>query len=458
MNERVKGRELIIASPQFYKGIIILSIPIILQQLLRVSVDTLDSIMLGRIDQIQMSAVSQAQQIFFIFYTVCSGFSAGCSVLIAQYWGKREKESIKTLVAIGIRSSAIVGILFSAVVLIWPDRLLRIYSSDPELIRLGVSYLRIAAVMYPMCAVSTMIFACCRGFEEMKISFAANIISYPLNVFLDFCLIFGNFGLPELGIQGAAVGAVIARGVELFILIVFLFRREKKLCMKFKDLFRKSKKLNADFWKVGMPIVCHELIWATGTTAGSSVTGQMGTTIVSGYNVANVYYQLMACSMNGILQSCSVTIGKTIGSGASKEKIQKEAHSMILVGLVGGGILGVLTLMFGGLFTRLYVLTPDAAAYARNFMLVFAAVWPFSGMEMTGMIAVLRAGGDGKMGLICDIFSMWLITIPLAAASAFLFHLSPYLVVSIIKFNIAIEAMVGIWRIRTGKWMRNLTL
>ena len=328
---------------------------------------------------------------------------------------------------------------------------------DPELIRLGVPYLRIASLMYPVCAVSTMIFACCRGFEEMKVSFTTNVISYPLNVFLDFCLIFGNFGMPELGIRGAAVGTVIARVVELLILCRFLFRKEKKLSMKFSDLKRRDRRLLGDFWKVGLPIVFHELIWSTGTTAGSSVTGQMGTTIVAGYNIANVYYQLMACVTNAILYSCSTTIGKTIGSGASKDRIQKEAYSMVLIGLVSGTLTGLLTLMFGGLFTRLYVLTPDAAAYARNFMLVFAAIWPFSGMEMTGMIAVLRAGGDGKMGLICDIFSMWMITIPLAAACAFVFRLSPYLVVSIIKFNIAIEAFVGIWRIHTKKWMRNLT-
>ena len=320
-----------------------MSVPIILQQLLRVSVDTLDSIMLGRIDQVQMSAVSQAQQIFFIFYTVCSGFSAGCSVLIAQYWGRRDTESIKTLVAIGVRSIAVFGVLFSAVVMIWPERLLRIYSSDPELIRLGVPYLRIASLMYPVCAVSTMIFACCRGFEEMKVSFTTNVISYPLNVFLDFCPIFGNFGMPELGIRGAAVGTVIARVVELLILCRFLFRKEKKLSMKLSDLKRRDRRLLGDFWKVGLPIVFHELIWSTGTTAGSSVTGQMGTTIVAGYNIANVYYQLMACVTNAILCSCSTTIGKTIGSGASKDRIQKEAYSMVLIGLVSGTLMGLPT-------------------------------------------------------------------------------------------------------------------
>ncbi len=458
MNTKTDVRTGVVTSPQFYTRILLLAVPIILQQLLRVSVDTLDSIMLGRIDQIQMSAVSQAQQIFFVFYTVCSGFSAGCSVLIAQYWGKQEPESIKTLIALGIRYIAIFGFVFSACVLAWPEKLLRIYSSDPELISIGVSYLRIAAVMYPLCAVSTMMFACCRGIEEMRISFTTNAVSYPLNVFLDYCLIFGRFGLPELGIRGAAFGAVIARSVEFLLLWTFLFGREKKLSMRLSDMKRRDKKLSRDFWKVGLPIMAHELIWSTGTTAGSSITGQMGTLIVTGYNVANAFYQMVASTMNGVLQACSVTIGKTIGSGADRTRIQREAYSMVLIGLVGGSIVGLTTLFAGQLFVNLYILTPEAEEYARRFMLIFAAIWPFSGMEMTGMIATLRAGGDGKMGLICDIFSMWMITIPLAAAAAFVLHLSPYVVVTIIKINIAIEALVGIWRIRTGKWMRNLTV
>lgn len=458
MESRVAKKEWIVTAPSFYKNILLLSVPMILQQLLRVSVDTLDSIMLGRIDQLQMSAVSQAQQIFFIFYTISCGFASGGCVLISQYWGKRDKESIKTLIATSVRIIAALGIAFSAIVMIFPEQILSIYSSDPELIRLGASYLRVAAIMYPICAVSAMLFACCRGFEEMRVSFTTNAISYPLNVFLDYCLIFGNFGFPKLGIQGAAWGAVIARVVELLILGRFVFRKEKNIGMRFKDMTRRDPKLRKDFICVGVPILLHELIWSTGTTAGSSITGRMGTTIVAGYNIANTYYQLMACFMNSILNACSVVIGMTIGSGADKKRIQKEAYSMIVIGLVGGSALGIFTLLFGRPFVNLYVLTPDCAAYAKNFMLIFAAIWPFSGMEMTGMIAVLRAGGDGKMGFICDIFSMWLITIPLAALCGFTLGLSPYLVVSIIKVNIAIEAIVGIWRIHTEKWMRNLTI
>ena len=222
-------------------------------------------------------------------------------------------------------------------------------------------------------------------------------------------------------------------------------------------MLRKDKKLSRDFLRVGTPIVAHEMIWSTGTTAGSSITGQMSTVIVTGYNVANVLYQLMACVMNGILHACSVTIGKTIGAGAGKDKIRQEAYTMVLIGCAGGTVLGVMTLLVGSAFVSIYTLTPDAAEYARWFMVIFAMIWPFSGMEMTGMIATLRAGGDGKTGFITDIFTMWLITIPLASLSAFVLGLSPYVVISIIKFNIVLEALVGIFRIRTMKWVRNLT-
>ena len=454
----VKERDFpVVKEKQFYTNILMLSVPIILQQLLRVSVDTADSIMLGRIDQVQMSAVSQAQQIFFIFYTLCSGFSAGCSVLIAQYWGRQGKEQIRMLFATGIRAIAVFGIAISVLVLAFPALFMRIYSSDPVIIELGASYLRIAAWMYLPCGVSTMMFACCRGIEQVKISFIANAISYPLNILLDYGLIFGRFGLPEMGIRGAALGAVIARLVEFVILAVFVFRKEMKIRLRVRDLLHTNRRLSRDFFKIGLPIVVHELIWSTGTTAGSAITGQLSISVVGGYNVANTFYQLVACVMNGILQACTVTIGKTIGSGQKKPEIKKQAYSVLVIGLVGGVLLGLVTILLGAPFTGLYRLTDETRAFVWQFMVINALIWPFVGVEMTGIIATLRAGGDGQTGLITDIFTMWLITIPLASLGAFVFHWPPAVVISIIKFNIVLEALVGVWRIRSMKWVRNLT-
>lgn len=449
--------EMIVTDRRFYQNIFLLSVPIILQQFLRVSVDTADSIMLGHIDQIQMSAVSQAQQIFFVFYTLCSGFATGCAVLIAQYWGKQAREQIRTLFAIGVRWVALFAVGVSALVISNPEMFMRIYSSDPVIIELGASYLRIAAWMYLPCAVSTMMFACCRGIEQVGISFTTNAFSYPLNIFLDYCFIFGMFGMPKMGIRGAALGAVIARLAEFLILTYFVFVREQKIHLKVRDLLRKDKKLSRDFMLVGIPIVAHELIWSTGTTAGSAITGQMKTTVVGGYNVANVLYQLLACFMNGILQGCSVTIGKTIGAGGKRPEIKRQAYSLLLIGGVGGILLGLMMVALSVPFINIYTLTEETRVYAIRFILIFALIWPFSGLEMTGMIATLRAGGDGKTGFISDIFTMWLITIPLASLGAFILGWPPTAVIAMIKFNIVLEAFVGIWRIRSMKWIRNLT-
>ena len=160
--------------------------------------------------------------------------------------------------------------------------------------------------------------------------------------------------------------------------------------------------------------------------------------------------------MNGILHACSVTIGKTIGSGANRERIKKEAYSILLIGLLGGLFLGTLTYLLQDRFLALFPLSDQTENYAKGFILILALIWPFSGVEMTGMIAILRAGGDGKTGFISDIFTMWLITIPLASIAAFWLHLSPFVVVFIVKLNIVLEATVGFIRVLSMKWIKKI--
>ena len=440
----------------FYKNIFFLTFPLVFQQLLRLSVDTLNSMMLGNIDQLQMSAVSQANQVFFIFYTVCNGFGVGCCALVAQYWGRKDLESIKTVLATALRSIAIFGLLVTAIVILFPERVMRIYSSDPALIELGASYLRIVAIMYTPCALSVMLFAGCRGIEQVGIFLKTNIISYPVNIILDYVLLFGKLGFPELGITGIAIGTVIARLVELSILATYVLVFEKRMTFKLRDLKRRDSLLSKDFAKVSAPIVAHEIIWSFGTSAGSMITGQLGTSVVAGFNVTTVLYDLCGSLGNGFLNACSVVIGKTIGMGNVK-KVKKQSETIIFMGLILGLAIGLFSFLIRPVFLSLYSLTPEAESYAMQFMAVYAVIWPFSLLEMVGMIAILRAGGDGKTGFYTDIVSMWLTTIPLAAAGAFVFGWPPVVVVTIIKMTIVIEAIVGIIRVLSMKWVHDLT-
>lgn len=447
---------LLIRDKQFYGGIFSLAFPITLQQLLRISVDTVNSILLGSIDQLQMTAVTQADQVFFIYYTVCNGFAVGCCVLIAQYWGRRDMEAIRTVLATALRAVTLLGIVFTAVVMAAPQLVMRIYLKDPAVLSLSASYLRKVAVMYLPCALSVMIFAGCRGVEKVRIVLVTNLISYSVNIGLDYCLLFGKFGFPRLGITGIAIGTVTARLLELAICGFYLFRLEKRLCFRFSDLKRRNRQLGRDLFKVGAPIVAHEMIWSLGTSTGSMITGQLGTSVVAGYNVSMVLYNLCASVGNGYLNACNVTMSKTIGMGR-REDIRRQARTMLVTGGIIGVGLGSITLLCRTPFLSLYNLESDAVAYARQFMMVIAIIWPFSLLEMTGMIGILRAGGDGKTGFYSDIVIMWMLCIPLAAMAAFWWKAPPVAVVAILKTIIALEAVVGILRVRSMKWVKDLT-
>lgn len=450
------NRQTLSGEPPLFRNLLTLAFPIILQQLLRVSVDTVNSILLGSIDQLQMTAVTQADQVFFIYYTVCNGFAVGCCVLVAQYWGQRDVESIRSVLSSALRSIALFGLVFTLIVMAAPQLVMRIYLKDPEVLALSASYLRKVAVMYLPCALSVMIFAGCRGVERVKIVLVANLISYPVNILLDWALLYGRLGLPRLGISGIALGTVIARLLELLICGVYLFRMETRIGFRFSHLRLRDKGLSRDLFRVSAPIVAHEMIWSLGTSTGSMITGQLGTNVVAGYNVAMVLYNLCAGVGNGYLNACSVVISKTIGMGR-RDRVERQAHAMLLAGAGIGLALGAVTLLCRGPFLSLYNLEPEAKAYARQFLVVIACIWPFALLEMTGLIGILRAGGDGKTGFYCDIVIMWMICIPLAALAAFYWRLQPVAVVAILKTIIALEAIVGIIRVLSMGWVHDLT-
>ena len=200
-----------------YSKILRLFVPLFLQQVLRISVDTINSIMLGGIDQIQMSALSQANQVFFVYFTVCSGLATGCTVLVSQYWGKQDRESISVVVSHALRTVFVLGLAATVLVFLFPELFMRIYSSDPEIIALGAVYMRRVSLTYIACGLSLVIFAASKGVEQVRILLITNLISYSINILLDYVLIYGKFGFPAMGLTGVAIGTNAARLAELAI-------------------------------------------------------------------------------------------------------------------------------------------------------------------------------------------------------------------------------------------------
>ena len=444
-----------IQNRSFYNQIFRLMLPLVLQQLLRISVDTVNSIFLGRIDQLQMSAVAQANQIFFVFYTIVSGLAVGCCVLISQYWGKQDRDSISIIISHALRNAFWIGLIATALIALFPQFFMRIYSSNPEIIQIGSGYLRKVVVMYIVCGLSVTLFGASRGVGQVKIILFTNILSYSVNILLDYILIYGKFGMPQMGVTGVAIGTVVARFVEFAVCSAF-FLKDRNIPFGIQDLKKSDPELHQALIKVSTPIVAHEIIWSLGTSSGAMITGQLGKSAVAGYNVTTVLYDLCASVGNGFLSTCSVVLGMTLGSG-NTERARKEADTMLIMGLGIGIGLGILTYLVREPFLSMYALDSDAVAYAKQFMTIISFIWPFSLIEMVGMIAILRAGGDGKTGFYTDIVVMWLICIPLAAFCAFRLHTEPWVVVAIIKSIIALEAIVGLIKVKQYKWLNNLT-
>ena len=439
----------------FYRQLLHLAFPIFLQLLLKISVDTIDSLMLGSIDQLQMSALSQANQIFFVFSTICNGFSAGCCVLVSQYWGKKDHDSISVIIAHALRIIAVFSLVMSVAVGAFPQFFMRIYSSDPTIVSIGAAHLRRICIMYAVYGISNMIFGASRGIGQVRIILASNIVSYSVNILLDYLLIFGKFGFPKLGITGVAIGTVIARFIE-FLFCGTFFLKEPSIPFMLKDLRRSDRKLRNSLIRVSAPIVAHEIVWSLGTSSGAMITGQLGKSAVAGYNVMYVLYELCATLGNSFLNAANVVLGMTLGR-SEKEEAKRQAHSILAIALVIGFFLSGLTLLVRNGFLSLYDLDPDALRYAKQFILIIVFIWPFSLIEMVTMVSILRAGGEGQVGFYTDIVVMWMICIPLASLCAFHWHTEPWIVVAIIKNTIVLEAIVGIIRVYSYRWVRDLT-
>lgn len=444
----------LIREKSFYRHVAVLTVPLILQMLLSISVDTLSTMMLGSVSQVNMTIVTQANQVSWIVRVMMIGFSGGTAVLAAQYWGVRDKEKLQTIVSVSLRFMLVFSMAIVALVMIFAPQIMRVYSSDEYIVRVGGEYLRTVAFSYVAVGILNSLYAACRSVEKVQVILCNNLVTYALNLLLNYCLLFGKLGLPKLDIEGVAIGAVAARTLEMLIILIYMIRFDDRIGFRLRHLKKYDSRMTKDYIKAGLPIVLHEMIWSVGTSSGNMITGQLGTSVVAGYDVMATFYSIISAVGEGYQYTVSILTGNAIGEG-DKDKVRRQCHSFIVMGLGLGILAGLATLVFRAPFIGIYALDAEAAAYAGKFLLIIAAVCPFSFLEMTCMIGILRAGGDGQTGLYTDIVVMWLLCIPAAALSAFKFRLDPVIVVMIVKSTMVLEGTIGTLRVLSMKWIHN---
>ena len=443
----------IITEKNFYISMLSIAIPIAMQNLIVFGVSMTDTIMLGRLGDIQLSASAQANQPSFVFQMFIFGLAGGGSVLTAQYWGKGNIEAVKRIIAIVIRVVIVSSILLSVLVLIFPEEVMKFYlknntATDRIIFSEAVSYLKIVAYSYFFFGISIAFTFIIRSIEIVKISVITSSVSFLFNLFFNWVFIFGNIGAPALGIKGAAIATLIARISDFILIVLYIFFIDKKLSFTFKYLLKHDVQLFKDFIKYSVPVVANELAWATGITIQAAILGKLSTTILAASSISLVLQQLATLITFGVGSAASVLVGKRIGEG-NMDKARSTASTIMFLSVILGIIGSVTILIFRKPFVNLYNIQKETKILALNLLIITAVLVLFISISVNSIVGVLRGAGDTKYAFKLEMGTLWLIALPFGLLSGFVFKMPILVTYCLLKIDEPIKAFIAY--IRTTK-------
>lgn len=446
----------LVKDKDFYGQMLKIAGPIAFQNMLTFAVSMMDTVMLGSLGEVAISASSLANQLTFILSVIMFGVSGGSNVLISQYWGKKDIGAIHKVLAIMYRVVLALVIVFSIVALFMPEGFLRIFTTDQRVIEQGVAYLKIVVWSFFFYAVTNVTLNMLRSVRAVKIAIVVYTVSLLVNTFFNWVFIFGKLGAPAMGIRGAAIGTLIARITEFAIVIVYMFRYDNKIKLKLKNLLPTDKQMIKDFAVNSFPVICNELLWAIGASILSVVVARMGTEVVAANSINNVAMQLVSVMVFGISAAAQVIVGNTIGAG-DYEKLHQVTVTLKIFGIAIGVIAAVMMLAMKPLMMVLYNVSDLTKVYTGQIMTVTAFLLLFRGPENVNMMGILRGGGDSRFVLVADIIFMWTLAIPLGFFVAFQLGWPVAAVFIVLKIDEILKTFLSFWRLRNNNWVRNVT-
>lgn len=447
-----------IKDKSFYRTFFVLALSLALQNLLTYSVNMMDTLMLGRYSQDAMSGVSLCNQVQFLLQMLVSGAGEGAVVLGAQYWGKNKLEPIPHIIGAAIRFGGGLAILMFVIVLAAPEQLLNLLSNEPVVIAEGVKYFQIICFSYIIFTVTNILVASLRSIGIVKIGYIISFSTLCINVCLNYLLIYGNFGCPELGVRGAAIATLVSRCVELLIVVYYLKFREKQLCLTAKKLLFIDTSYIKDYFHISSPVLINQALWGVAQMVQTGILGHLGGDVTAANAIAVQTYQVLSVVAYGAASASGIVVGKSIGSGkedALKPLIYTLELLFTVIGILSGLAIFLLRrpilAIFGG------ALTEQAYALSMEFMVVMAITTVGTSYQMACDNGIIRGGGDTAFSAKMNLISMWLIVVPLSAMAAFWWESAPVVVFFLLKWDQLYKIIPVSIRLHSWKWVRNVT-
>ena len=448
--------------PGFYRALVVIALPIILQNLLQTFVNMLDTIMVGQLGATEIAAVGLGNQIFFVLNMLLFGISSGGGIFVAQYWGKKDISGIRHTLGVTLSLSFTISIIFAAAALFCPRFLIGLYSSDPRVIDLGARYLRSVGASYPLIAVSFAYQLAFRSTEHVNLPMASTGASFVVNAIGNWLLIFGlksaggQVVIPALGVEGAGIATVIARAVEFFITIGYSYAKHFEAAGPLRELLSFDKAFLARFFKIALPVIINESLWGLGITAENAIFSHASTEAIAAFNITGTISQLTWVFFIGVGNGAGIIIGKKIGEGdetGARRYANRFAWFMPVMAIFIGSLLYPLSLALPYLFK----VSPSISHQAQYMLRILMCFYPLNAFNMCFIVGICRSGGDTVYAGFNDIFWMWCVAIPLGALAAFVWHLEPCLIYLCLQSEQIFKMTAGLLRLRSGRWLHNVT-
>ncbi len=439
----------------FYRTLIALAIPISLQNLITFAVGFADNLMIGRLGDNAISGVYVGGQVQTVVQMFIGGVEGAILILAAQYWGKKDTESIRRVVSIGVKLAAAVGFAFSLVTVLFPGFIIGLFTREAGVIAEGTVYLQIVGFTYLFFSVSQVMIASMRSVETAKIGLYISIMALVVNVGLNYVLIFGKLGLPALGVRGAAVATLISRVLEASVSVGYVFIADRKLKLGLKDLLRTDRQLLRDFIKYGLPIIGGQVVWSVNMLANTKIMGVYSAGVMAAVSITGMLHNLIYVWMNGLSSAVGIITGKTVGAG-QYEKMKEYARTVQVIFLMVGVLSGGIVLLARDGFVSLYDVTPEALSFSREFINVISVTIVGTCYQAACLFGLVKSGGDISFVFKNDTIFVFLVVLPSAIICQWL-GAPAWVVFAALKCDQILKCFVAVVKINRFNWMKNLT-
>ena len=442
----------------FYRTFFALALSLALQNLLTYSVNLMDTLMLARYSQDAMSGVSLCNQIQFLLQMLVEGGGEGVVILGAQYWGKNRLEPVPHIIGAALRVTLLMTLILFALVSFAPDTLLSLLSNDSAVIAQGAQYFRVIRWSYLIFTLTRVLVASLRSIGTVRIGQVVSFSTLCLNVSLNYLLIYGNGGFPEMGVTGAAVATLVSRCVELLIVVWYLSFRERRLTLTWRKLVYIDTSYLRDFLRVASPGMLNQGLWGIAQMAQTGILGHLGGDVTAANAITVQVYQVLSVIAYGSASASGIVVGKTVGEGrmdALRPLVRTLETLFTLIGVCSGLLIFALRAPVLYLFGR--SLTPYARTLSLQFMAVIALTTVGTSYQMACDVGIIRGGGDTSFSAKMNLISMWLIVIPISALAAFRWNLPPAAVFFFLKWDQLYKIIPVSIRLHSWKWPRRVT-